>query len=643
MVCPSPKNIIMFSRTILCFLLSCLGSNILIAQGVVLLPLEQNAALQKRAQLKNNQVCPSLQLSLPFFEDFANNPNGIYPDCSRWQDNQAYINDQFGYLPPSLGVATLDGLDQVGLPYDASASVSTPEVADTLTSQAIDLSNRNLADKIVFSYFYQPQGWGDRPEEGDSLLLEFLDQNGNWQAIRAHAGVPSSVSTTALIDFDEELVVVDTSFFHANFQFRFRNLATITGSNDHWNIDYIYLDENRDTSLSSNYADVSFRMRPKSPLAPYTAVPWRHFDNTLWSDSVIMQCFNHNANSGTLDRRYQVYDSAQTGFLLLNSQVPATTYAPSPNLDDDYRDLSLNVFSPFLPTQTTQLISRYIIENPSDFQSAARYQANDTAYLKTELSNYFAYDDASAEMRIIAQGIGTQIAVEFQTQVEDTLRGIYFHLPYFTNRDAELDFINVKVWEDSAGVPGQELFSKDIYKLRYVAGFNGFHYMPLSNFADSLTPIPLAAGSRFHIGWQQASSTAVPVGFDRNNTDAEAFTRVKIGGNAWQDLALGGAVMIRPLLSPSATPVVVSNTKPLAPKTVLDWKVYPNPIQHTLIIQGLEEHPEAQLQLYNSLGQLITLSPAQNTWSLPELPSGIYYLSVWENGKCLGNKKLLKP
>ncbi|AFC23968.1 T9SS type A sorting domain-containing protein [Saprospira grandis] len=633
----------MFYRTLLYLLICCLSSPALFAQGVQLVPLEENLALKKRSQLKNNQVCPNLQLSLPFFEDFANNPNGIYPDCSRWQDNHAYINEQFGYLPPSLGVATLDGLDQTGAPYDANASVSIPEAADTLTSQTIDLDNRNLSDQIVLSYFYQPQGWGDRPEEGDSLLLEFLDQNGNWQAVRAHAGVPSSVSTTDLIDFEEELVVLDTQFLHANFQFRFRNLATITGSNDHWNLDYIYLDANRDTSQASNYADVSFRMRPKSPLAPYTAVPWRHFDNTLWSDSIVMQCFNHNGLSGTLDRRYQVYDSAQTSFLLLNSQVPATTYAPSPNADDDYRDLSLNAFSPFLPSQTTELISRYIIENPSDFQSAARYQANDTAYLKTQLSNYFAYDDASAEMRIIVQGIGTQLAVAFQAQVDDTLRGIYFHLPYFTNRDAELDFINVKVWEDSAGVPGQELFSKDIYKLRYVEGFNGFHYMPLSDFADSLTPIALAAGSRFHIGWQQASSTPVPVGFDRNNSDAEAFTHVKVGGNAWQDLALGGAVMIRPVLSPSANPVIVSSTTTLAPKTTLDWKVFPNPLADVLIIEGLEERPQAELQLYNSLGQLVAQSPAQSRWTLPQLPSGIYYLSVWENGQCLGSKKLLQP
>lgn len=633
----------MFYRTLLHLLIGCLSSPTLFAQGVQLLPLEENLALKKRSQLKNNQVCPNLQLSLPFFEDFANNPNGIYPDCSRWQDNQAYINDQFGYLPPSLGVATLDGLDQTGAPYDANASVSIPEAADTLTSQTIDLDNRNLSDQIVLSYFYQPQGWGDRPEEGDSLLLEFLDQNGNWQAVRAHAGAPSSLSTTDLIDFEEELVVLDTQFLHANFQFRFRNLATITGNNDHWNLDYIYLDANRDSSQASNYADVSFRMRPKSPLAPYTAVPWRHFDNTLWSDSVVMQCFNHNGLSGTLDRRYQVYDSAQTGFLLLNSQVPATTYAPSPNADDDYRDLSLNAFSPFLPSQTTELISRYIIENPSDFQSAARYQANDTAYLKTQLSNYFAYDDASAEMRIIVQGIGTQLAVAFQAQVDDTLRGIYFHLPYFTNRDAELDFINVKVWEDSAGVPGQELFSKDIYKLRYVEGFNGFHYMPLSDFADSLTPIALAAGSRFHIGWQQASSTPVPVGFDRNNSDAEAFTHVKVGGNAWQDLALGGAVMIRPVLSPSANPVIVSSTTTLASKTTLDWKVFPNPLAEVLMIEGLEERPNAELQLYNSLGQLVAQSPAQSRWTLPQLPSGIYYLSVWENGQCLGSKKLLQP
>ena len=49
----------------------------------------------------------------------------------------------------------------------------------------------------------------------------------------------------------------DTSYLDSTFQFRFRNKATISGSLDHWNIDYVQIKRNYfyiDTTLD----DVSY-------------------------------------------------------------------------------------------------------------------------------------------------------------------------------------------------------------------------------------------------------------------------------------------------------------------------------------------------------------------------------------------------
>lgn len=109
----------------------------------------------------------------------------------------------------------------------------------------------------------------------------------------------------------------------------------------------------------------------------------------------------------------------------------------------------MNNYATFNPIEKTVLETTYTILNPSGFQSNPIFEPNDTTRTQTVLDNYFAYDDGTAETRIIAQGLGTKIAVEYKAEVTDTLQGIYIHLPYFRNRDAERDFVNIKVWVDS--------------------------------------------------------------------------------------------------------------------------------------------------------------------------------------------------
>jgi len=54
-------------------------------------------------------------LELPFFDDFS--ASYMYPDSSKWSDKYAYINNSCAKNPISIGVATLDALDQYGRIY----------------------------------------------------------------------------------------------------------------------------------------------------------------------------------------------------------------------------------------------------------------------------------------------------------------------------------------------------------------------------------------------------------------------------------------------------------------------------------------------------------------------------------------------
>lgn len=627
------------------------------AQHLRLQALENNPTLIEARQAthnitaRNNQVCAIDTLSLPFFDDFSAEYS-IYPNCALWQDNHAFVNFDMASNPPSIGVATLDGLSHDGSPYNVYASVSVGSPADTLSSQHLDMSGKSISDQVYLSFYYQKQGLSDRPEERDSLILEFKDSSDVWNLVWSVPGVADSLSTLAVPVFQQHYILVDSgAYFYKGFQFRFRNLASISGNNDHWHLDYIYIDENRsnnaDTSNSNygRYSDVAFTHRPKTPLKnSYTAMPWKHFNsNDSWNDSLVIENFNHNDLSGvaTLDRLYEVEESAPNSNLLLSEAIPAVaSYLPSPNSDDKGGHRLNNTFSTsFVPTEKTTLKSTYTILAPTGFQNNPIFFDNDTICTYTELDNYFAYDDGTAETRVIAQGLGTKVAVEFVAEVKDTLQGIYFHLPYFTNRDAQLDFINVKVWLDS--LTGQEAFSRDLYRLQYVDGFNGFFFVELLDFSGQKVLIHLEPGQKFYVGWQQSFGPEVPVGFDRS-TDARAKTFVGTG-STWDTMSLVGSVMIRPLLwgDSSFTLIPIQNVEVTKPQLLL----YPNPVGSK--VQFQLSHPDPlqsyHLRIVDAFGRLVYMDDYVQVLSTVNYPAGIYFVSLLDaKGQLMEQLKFLK-
>lgn len=628
------------------------------AQQLIEVPLESNPIiieyLKKNpiSNARNSQTCPADTLGLPFFEDFSNakyTDELVHPDCAKWQDNHVFINRDMAYNPPSVGVATFDGLAPNGQPYNQTATVGIGSPSDTLTSQHLDLSGKTAASNIYLSFFYQKQGLGDRPEVQDSFMLEFKDSSNVWRKVWSKEGVNNSFSSQALFDFNQQYIKIDSAYFlYDGFQFRFRNKASITGNNDHWHLDYVMLDSNRvnnaDT-LNLNYGkynDVAFTHRPSTPLENgYTAMPWRHFNNS-WADSVKVENYNHNttvSGTGTLDRACWIDEISPNPNSLLVDGIPAVAaYQGSPNSDDSTTHTFINPIATFDPTEPTILESTYVIINPSGFQSNPIFYDNDTTRRKTVLDNYFAYDDGTAETRVIAQGLGTKIAVEFVAEVEDTLQGIYFHLPYFTSRDAQLDFVNVKVWLNNLH-DSSEVFSRDLHHLQYRLGFNGFYFVDLVDFTNTKYLVPIEAGQKFYVGWQQSFGPEVPVGFDKSS-DASSKTWIGTGAT-WTQATLKGAVMIRPLLSPDSNYTTIAISK--IEQSVNQLKIYPNPTQDILNLE-LEDDTKAQdytVSIYNTLGQEIYNRAFEKQISLNHCLAGIYVLTLRdEKGKIIAQQKI---
>ena len=167
---PQHKKYILFLLAFLCL-------NVIQAQEV-LTGLTHNPQIMGQPQVKTRNVTSVI---LPFFDDFSNYTGA--PKSSLWADRQAFVNNSYPMVPPSIGVVTLDALDENGLIY--AHAETQPFGADTLTSNPIRLDYYQLSDSLYFSFYYQPGGasrsyppveWeriGDKPETDDSLVVEF--------------------------------------------------------------------------------------------------------------------------------------------------------------------------------------------------------------------------------------------------------------------------------------------------------------------------------------------------------------------------------------------------------------------------------------------------------------------------------------
>jgi len=158
-----------------------LMSGMLWAQDEGLHDLRTNPVLVKKArELKRNgeqskaKIKSVLQYAdtLPFIDDFSQ--ESVYPDPTKWLDNHVYINRTYPIAPRTIGVATFDGINSNGLPYDFSATSTSSLPADTLTSVVFKLRKHTEDDSLRLSFLWQAQGRGNAPETNDSLVLEFL-------------------------------------------------------------------------------------------------------------------------------------------------------------------------------------------------------------------------------------------------------------------------------------------------------------------------------------------------------------------------------------------------------------------------------------------------------------------------------------
>ncbi len=591
-------------------------------------------------------------IGLPFFDDFSY--AGPYPDPTKWLDNKAFVNDRMAYQPPSIGVATLDGIDERGKPYPIDSIYR-----DYLTSAYFDLSGYTVNDNILFSFWAQPKGLGFRPETKDSLIIEFKDVNGVWQVAEEITGYLAFVPSDSLAPFVYRAYGIgEPEYLYNGFQFRFRNRSDLTGALDLWHIDYVRMDKN----LTKENEDIAFTSRPNPLLKTYTAMPWGHFlqDPNQWLlPQLEIGLFNH----------FTVVESANPSEVKITDRLSAQTLVSNITLLElppiapvNQRDLTPGRHSFVNTLNAPNLISDlqgfpfpgpgvdldlvYRFEQDQE-QNAGEPVAlrNNEVHHATNLTNYFAYDDGSAESAIVATKTGTQVAVKYEATVADTLRAIQFHFPRY-NVDATSQYFNLRIWTGSlTNTPiYEDFFLKPFYPdLVFADSLQAFTTYVLYDEDGNAVGIPIPEGP-FFVGWQQGSNVdnSIPVGYDKNNPAGSQHAWLNTSGT-WVPfpISLQGALMIRPVVgnqTPTNTPDLADVEHPLE----ASLKIYPNPSQGMIWLDAGIPSGQWTIQVVDMLGRHVVSFPWSAMVDLDQLPSGWYALLIRdENGLPIARRQVI--
>jgi hypothetical protein len=561
-------------------------------------------------------------LDLPFFDDFAH--SFVYPDSTKWMDKFAFVNNDYAIDPVSIGVGTLDAINQYGAVYSHLPSVSSA-IAEYLTSMPINL-NVDAADSVYLSFYYQAGGNGNTPELRDSRVLQFKSPETQWKSVwRQAGGVAMDTFKLVLIPITNEDWLVK------GFQFRFLNYASVSSAyepswisnTDHWNLDYIKLDTAR-SYLDTLANDVAFIKSFASMLNGFESVPWNHYKLNhagLVIDSLTWIYKNSWDDTYNINRQVEIVDlyGSNIGFSMLDDSeniLPFETIEYTRKIpyffSSDSQDSARFMLKGYIRTDLTE--DRYI------------YRFNDTIQYYQKFENYYAYDDGTAEKGYGITGQNTaysSLAYQFTPLVADTLYGVYIYFNQVMN-EGNRKYFFLNVWADDNGVPGDTVFQKIGVIPEYSDEINGFIYYSLDT--------ALYVDTTFYIGWTKTTDDMLNCGFDMNNV-ANQHLFYNVSGE-WQNSSIAGALMVRPVFG--YHPI---RSASIESPIVVDFDIYPNPANEYIKISSLSANDMAEI--YDATGKLIKRQNASGEINTSDLPSGMYIVRLVSNLGEYKTKKLL--
>jgi len=555
-------------------------------------------------------------LALPFFDDFASQPEGA-PTGQRWETaGGALINNRFPRRPISRGVATLDGLDGQGRPR---GTVSMVGDADTLTSQPLNLSGLITSNNVFLSFFWQagtlvgpPSPSGTRPI---ALYVDFKDAADQWQQVWQLR----SPADTTNFRF-KALAVNQAAFLHDDFQFRFRVSGYLYNARDAWSVDYVRLDRNR-TATDSAYRDIALSKPLSSALKRFAAMPVTQFNQDPaqeLNDRTVTTMNNLDAGPAPTPVTWEGYletlpDNTSRRFLTGGRSLDAGLRQQPITGNPRLATLPVTAAAKQL-RQRVVLISNET--NPLTLP-------NDTISRLTDLADYYAYDDGTAEATVslppASTGPASYLALRFDLNRPDQIRAIRLAPSVLT---AGGRAVTINIWDDNgSGQPtATPKVSKSVVLPTSLPAGQTFVEIPFDS------PVPVS--SRFYAGYGQAATPQfVEFGLDLNNAPP-ANTFFLSSQGVWSTTTTAsnyrpaGSLMLRPV----TTGVVTGTAAPAG--VAAAYQLYPNPTTDGQV-QVVGRYVRASV--LDAVGRVVWEQPAnqagQPVLQVP-LPAGLYFVRL---------------
>lgn len=572
-------------------------------------------------------------LSLPFFDDFSG--SSMYPDAALWTDSNVLVNNGFAVCSPTMHVATFDALDSHAEVY--SNANSTSFVADYLTSRPIRLDSvfgpspraLSAADSVFVSFYYQPQGNGDSPEENDSLVLEFGVENGNGTIKWHHAWSTRGMSLAEMMADTTHngecfrpvsVAITDSVYFTERFYFRFKNYASMVGSMypnnrgncDNWNIALVSLDCGRkagDLSLPG----VAFAAQRPSFLKRYSSLPYRQYrynPTACIAEDARAYVSNLDSIAHTLTCTYEVNQIGGT-HSWTDANPQTITINPYQTCGLDTILFETGLFYADDEADTASFEIKFIINDGT---------LADTMTMIQGFYDYYAYDDGIPEMGYGLEPVGSAFAVQFRAFAADTLMGVSILFNHTFN-DANAMFFNIVVWRDDYGKPGEELYRMENLYVDWSENPYEFVYYQLDS--------PVALIGNFYVGIEQLGTGIINIGFDASN-DNRKYNFMNCDGT-WLNSSFNGSIMLRPVMSCGAFSGIDE-------RMTDNVSIFPNPVSDLLSVYGIEVE---QTVVYDLAGREMVRFGRTNILSLVSLEPGSYILRITDSSATDHLKKII--
>ena len=674
--------------------------------------LHYNPLLRSNAGSSNpQQKSGTTVLALPFFEDFS--VNTLTPNASKWQNQDVFVNKDFPFNPTNTGAATFDVLDETGQVYSTASSV--PFIADYLTSHRIRLDSlfgtdeRELtpADSLYLSFWYQPQGRGDKPETNDSLILQFGYLTGNlvfesmdsiivpadqylfdqgidqinagdtifspegcepglfiisnriytwgdditvpcdsifvpemrWQNVWSAAGTSLEEFRQQFgSDFNQVMIpLLNENYFTPGFQFRFFNYGSIattgleaTGNVDQWNVDFIYLNNNRSLG-DTTYNKIGFSGRAPSFLKRYESMPYRqyrsaptnairpeiHVNITYLSDDIKNTRYRYTVEQQNGDQYFEwdggncnLNPFSTNGFQTCETGCGAKHSCPP----------VASLFALDFEQDTASFLIRHYISD----SSVANILVDSLVY-RQGFYNYFAYDDGTPEAGYSLEPTGAYLAMQFNMATIDTLYSIQIMFNRTTDENVD-KYFDLIVWDDNNGIPGNIIYLKIRQKPQYEETRYAFTTYELDE--------PLIINGNFYVGIMRESGV-LSIGFDRVN-DAKNYLFYNIDGS-WVNSSIDGSLMMRAVTGTAKT-IGLPNEMTVANAI----RIYPNPAKDQLNFeQATSDFDPSLIQIFDYTGRKIVETAFANRIDISTIQTGLYIVVVQSERNTKQTSKLL--